>query len=68
MRRAPLRAEANRAFLYALFIPFLRGSSRPLLQCRSAGIPIVRALADDLSYERRDGRNRFTILFRKALS
>jgi len=29
------------------------------------GIPIVRALADDLSYERRDGRNRFTIVSRK---
>jgi anti-sigma regulatory factor (Ser/Thr protein kinase) len=31
------------------------------------GIPIVRALADDLSYERRDGRNRFTIISRKPL-
>ena len=29
------------------------------------GIPIVRALADDLSYERRDGRNRFTIVSRE---
>lgn len=29
------------------------------------GIPIVRALADDLSYERRDGRNRFRIVSRK---
>jgi len=29
------------------------------------GIPIVRAFADDLSYERRDGRNRFTIISRK---
>ena len=29
------------------------------------GIPIVRALADDLSYERRDGRNRFTIISRR---
>lgn len=29
------------------------------------GIPIVRALVDDLSYERRDGRNCFTILSRK---
>jgi anti-sigma regulatory factor (Ser/Thr protein kinase) len=28
------------------------------------GIPIVRALADDLSYERRAGRNRFTIISR----
>ncbi|HEX5856024.1 MAG TPA: ATP-binding protein [Thermoanaerobaculia bacterium] len=28
------------------------------------GIPIVKAFADDLSYERRDGRNRFTILSR----
>ena len=28
------------------------------------GIPIVRAFADDLSYERRDGRNRFTIISR----
>jgi serine/threonine-protein kinase RsbW len=31
------------------------------------GIPIVRALADDLSYERRDGRNRFTMVFLVAL-
>jgi anti-sigma regulatory factor (Ser/Thr protein kinase) len=30
------------------------------------GIPIVRALADDLSYERRDGHNRLTIMSRKA--
>ena len=30
------------------------------------GIPIVRALADDLSYERRDGRNRFTIVSREG--
>ena len=32
------------------------------------GIPIVREFADDLSYERRDGRNRLTILLgeRKA--
>jgi len=29
------------------------------------GIPIVRAFADDLSYERRDGRNRFTIISRE---
>ena len=29
------------------------------------GIPIIRAFADDLSYERRDGRNRFTILSRE---
>jgi serine/threonine-protein kinase RsbW len=29
------------------------------------GIPIVRALADDLSYERRAGRNRFTIISRE---
>lgn len=29
------------------------------------GIPIVRALADDLSYERRDGRNRVTITSRQ---
>ena len=29
------------------------------------GIPIVRGFADDLSYERRDGRNRFTILSRE---
>ena len=29
------------------------------------GIPIVRALADDLSYERRDGQNRLTITSRK---
>lgn len=28
------------------------------------GIPIVRAFADDLSYERQDGRNRFTIVSR----
>jgi anti-sigma regulatory factor (Ser/Thr protein kinase) len=28
------------------------------------GIPIVRGFADDLSYERRDGRNRLTILSR----
>ncbi len=28
------------------------------------GIPIVRAIADELSYERRDGRNRFTIVAR----
>jgi anti-sigma regulatory factor (Ser/Thr protein kinase) len=28
------------------------------------GIPIVRALADDISYERRDGRNRVTIVSR----
>jgi phosphoserine phosphatase RsbU/P len=28
------------------------------------GIPIVKAFADDLSYERRDGRNRFTLLSR----
>jgi serine/threonine-protein kinase RsbW len=32
------------------------------------GIPIVRALADDLSYERTDGRNRFTIVSREHLS
>jgi len=32
------------------------------------GIPIVRALADDLSYERRDGRNRFTIISRERPS
>jgi len=31
---------------------------------RGWGIPIVRALADDLSYERRDGRNRLTIVSR----
>jgi anti-sigma regulatory factor (Ser/Thr protein kinase) len=29
------------------------------------GIPIVRALADGFFYERRDGRNRFTILSRE---
>ena len=29
------------------------------------GIPIVRGFADELSYERRDGRNRFTILSRE---
>jgi anti-sigma regulatory factor (Ser/Thr protein kinase) len=29
------------------------------------GIPIVRALADDVSYERRDGRNRVTITSRQ---
>jgi serine/threonine-protein kinase RsbW len=29
------------------------------------GIPIVRAFADGLFYERRDGRNRFTILSRE---
>ena len=29
------------------------------------GIPIVRAFADEISYERRDGRNRFTIVFRR---
>jgi len=29
------------------------------------GIPIIRALADDLSYERRDGRNQFTITSRQ---
>ena len=29
------------------------------------GIPIVKAFADDLSYERRDGRNRVTILSRE---
>lgn len=28
------------------------------------GIPIVRAFADELSYERRDGRNRVTIVSR----
>jgi anti-sigma regulatory factor (Ser/Thr protein kinase) len=32
------------------------------------GIPIVRAFADDLSYERRDGRNRFTIISRERPS
>lgn len=30
------------------------------------GIPIVRAFADDLSYERREGRNRFTIVSRES--
>ena len=30
------------------------------------GIPIVRGFADDVSYERRDGRNWFTILSRKG--
>jgi serine/threonine-protein kinase RsbW len=29
------------------------------------GIPIVRGFADDVSYERREGRNRLTILSRK---
>ena len=29
------------------------------------GIPIVRAFADDFSYEQRDGRNRFTIISRE---
>jgi anti-sigma regulatory factor (Ser/Thr protein kinase) len=29
------------------------------------GIPIVRAFADDLSYERSDGRNRVTIASRE---
>jgi anti-sigma regulatory factor (Ser/Thr protein kinase) len=32
------------------------------------GIPIVRAFADDLSYERRNGRNRLTIISRKLPS
>ncbi len=32
------------------------------------GIPIVRAFADDLSYEWRDGRNRFTIISRERPS
>ncbi len=32
------------------------------------GIPIVRAFADDLSYERRDGRNRLTIVSREGRS
>jgi anti-sigma regulatory factor (Ser/Thr protein kinase) len=32
------------------------------------GIPIVRAYADDLSYERREGRNRFTIISRERPS
>jgi serine/threonine-protein kinase RsbW len=32
------------------------------------GIPIVRAFADDLSYERRGGRNRFTIISRERPS
>jgi serine/threonine-protein kinase RsbW len=30
------------------------------------GIPIVRALADELRYERSGGRNRLTIVFRDA--
>jgi anti-sigma regulatory factor (Ser/Thr protein kinase) len=32
------------------------------------GISIIRALADDLSYERHDGRNRFTIISREGRS
>lgn len=32
------------------------------------GIPIVRAFSDDLSYERRNGRNRFTIISRERSS
>jgi anti-sigma regulatory factor (Ser/Thr protein kinase) len=32
------------------------------------GIPIVRAFADDISYERRNGRNRLTIISRERPS
>ena len=51
------------------FNPLEKEPPAPALSLEAAGIggwgiPIVKAFADDLSYERRDGRNRFTVLSR----
>ena len=52
------------------FNPLEKEPPPPALSLEAAGIggwgiPIVKAFADDLSYERRSGRNRFTILSRE---
>jgi anti-sigma regulatory factor (Ser/Thr protein kinase) len=54
------------------FNPLEKQPSDPPLSLKSAGvggwgIPIVRGFADDISYERRDGRNRLTILSAKRV-
>jgi anti-sigma regulatory factor (Ser/Thr protein kinase) len=55
------------------FNPLEKGPPATLLSLEAAGvggwgIPIVRAFADGVSYERRDGRNRTTILSRERTS